>query len=381
VQASALERALSARLPESVSVIINSLLMAYHTLSQDLTDIVEFVRTAAETAVNTDAVDFEDFSDSLDAYALAGYSAAAYDEALAAFTARFSTMREEFKRELAGATDFYLAELDREGSPGMLAGLRLERALSMAREMAGVFKSINGYYNGQPGLAACAGDLGRIAKGIAETVDIKAQSLEENAQIFAEAMAPVLEKIGLDSTPASPVDTAERVFADMARELILYKKDDQRVMSVIKKYLAIRPDNEIYSDYFEALRRPADKRAGELDAKIMKFKKEHLLYELSTFEEIQNYSLPRLRDAEDRHIRDFVGFLDRRVEVLDAILKQNGIELIRPRPHDMFNGREHEVLMADKSDEFKKGEIIKLMNSGYRQGNHILLRANVIASR
>ncbi|MDR1705404.1 MAG: nucleotide exchange factor GrpE [Clostridiales bacterium] len=388
VQLAALERE-SVILPkpvlESISVIMNSLLMAYHALSQDLTEISDYVMIAAEASFDTDTGDYDSFVSYLDEAAAAGFRASAYVEARTSFSARFSAMREAFKRELAAATEAYLADLNREGSPAALAGERLRRVLTMTGEMAKVFDSIRNYYDGEPELLSSPGDLGRIAKGIAETVGIKAQSLEENAQNFSEAMAPYIEALtaepGAEAQHGLPCGAGERTFAAMADELVLYQKADQRVMSVIRKYLAMRPDNDIYSDYFDALRRPADKRAAELENKIIKFYKEHLLYELSTFEEIQNYSLPRLRNSEDDNIRAFVAFLDSSGETLDGILKQNGIELIRPLPHDVFNGREHEVLMAEKDEGFKKGEIIKLMNSGYKQGNQVLLRANVIASR
>ena len=37
--------------------------------------------------------------------------------------------------------------------------------------------------------------------------------------------------------------------------------------------------------------------------------------------------------------------------------------------------------MAESNADFKKGEIVKLMNSGYRQNGAVILRANVIAAR
>ena len=63
------------------------------------------------------------------------------------------------------------------------------------------------------------------------------------------------------------------------------------------------------------------------------------------------------------------------------LLKKNNIDLIRPTPHEMFNPKEHEILMAETLSDFKKGEIVKLMNSGYRQRETVLMRANVIVAR
>jgi len=47
----------------------------------------------------------------------------------------------------------------------------------------------------------------------------------------------------------------------------------------------------------------------------------------------------------------------------------------------MFNGKEHEVLIAETSEGFAKGEIIKVINPGYKRGDFILTRANVIAAK
>jgi molecular chaperone GrpE (heat shock protein) len=80
-------------------------------------------------------------------------------------------------------------------------------------------------------------------------------------------------------------------------------------------------------------------------------------------------------------IIDFVAEIDKRHRNLEAILAKYGIEKIAPKPFDIFNAKENEVLMAEVNPDFKKGEIIKTMNSGYRLGDLVLVRANVIAAR
>jgi len=62
-------------------------------------------------------------------------------------------------------------------------------------------------------------------------------------------------------------------------------------------------------------------------------------------------------------------------------LRKNNITPIRPNPQEIFNGKEHEVLVAEKQEGFNKGEIIKLVGSGYRYKDVVLMRANVIAAR
>ena len=65
---------------------------------------------------------------------------------------------------------------------------------------------------------------------------------------------------------------------------------------------------------------------------------------------------------------------------LTAVLSRNGVEIIAPEPHDAFDGKAHEVMMAEPHEGFRKGEIVKVMNSGYRQDGVVLMRANVIAA-
>jgi len=112
---------------------------------------------------------------------------------------------------------------------------------------------------------------------------------------------------------------------------------------------------------------------------LLKFKRETVLYEVSTYEEILLYSVSRLRLDEAHEAA--VATADETLHMLEILLKKNNIQVIRPQPHDTFNAKEHEVLMAENSPDFKKGEIIKLMNSGYRQKDTVILRANVIAAR
>jgi molecular chaperone GrpE (heat shock protein) len=137
-------------------------------------------------------------------------------------------------------------------------------------------------------------------------------------------------------------------------------------------------------DYFAGRKTYYEKMEGEYRAKIDKaiqnFKKETLLYEVNTFEEILTYSVSRLRDSALSGVPRAVELLDGVAAALEMMLKKNYIIPIRPVPHDIFNAREHEVLMAEKQDGFNKGEIIKLLNSGYKHKDTVILRANVIAA-
>ena len=53
-----------------------------------------------------------------------------------------------------------------------------------------------------------------------------------------------------------------------------------------------------------------------------------------------------------------------------------------PNPHDMFDPKEHEVLLAEKNEQFLKGQIIKVVNYGYKKKDKgIIKRATIIAAK
>jgi molecular chaperone GrpE (heat shock protein) len=88
-----------------------------------------------------------------------------------------------------------------------------------------------------------------------------------------------------------------------------------------------------------------------------------------------------LRESDDEGTGRFTEAADKAWGGIAKVLRAHNIGLIKPKPKDMFDAKEHEVLTAEKHEGYKKGEIIKLINSGYRQNGEVLLRANVVAAR
>ena len=62
-------------------------------------------------------------------------------------------------------------------------------------------------------------------------------------------------------------------------------------------------------------------------------------------------------------------------------LEEYEIYIINPKIKEIFNAREHEILMAKEEEGFEKGEIIKVLNKGYKTKEDIILRANVVCSK
>ena len=150
-----------------------------------------------------------------------------------------------------------------------------------------------------------------------------------------------------------------------------------------KKQLAFLDGKEEEGMSFlsDRLLRRQEKIEQEADKKIIKFLREHLLFEMSTYEEIINYSVSKLRESQEDFIITYVKEIDALTHSIEEILKAYKIEFIHPNPHEKFNGKEHEVLMAEVREGFQKGEIIKTMNKGYMLDGQIILKANVIAGK
>ena len=250
-------------------------------------------------------------------------------------------------------------------------------------EVTDVFRRIHAVYEAdkeQLVLAECAD----ITQGVAETLAIKLDSLAESRAAFAADMDALLAQFLTDAAaPALSDAEREAMLADGTRELLDFLRASEKNTraAAVQGLLDAFARHEPLVKKREALLRLWVRNAEVFRKKRAEFLKAHLLFECSTFEEILHYSVSRLRSASDAAVLAFAAAVDDGAAALPGIFTRHGITLIAPAPHDMFNGREHEVLMAEEHEDFKKGEIIKLMNCGYKQNDTVLLRANVIAAK
>ncbi len=219
-------------------------------------------------------------------------------------------------------------------------------------------------------LSACA--YKEIVMGILETIQIKTENIKESTKEFIQEC----------ETSLTTFETNKKTLTEEERAALvegIFKKSLAILVTAHEKMHDI--DDCIASNLETQLEREAQGQINRMNQKIARFCKEQLLYEVSTFEEIMHYSVSRLREATDETVVEYVQMIDQAVAVIEAILKKYNIQTIRPKPHDMFNGKEHDVLVAEKNKDFQKGEIIKLMNSGYKKENLFIIRANVIAAK
>ena len=215
-------------------------------------------------------------------------------------------------------------------------------------------------------------EYGEILRGIAETIDIKIEGLKESGAHFKDDCYNIMEKFSAEN-----VSFKEDELKEVRKQMWQLFIENQ------ENFKAELQNIPLFDENAKLQEKNVQRTQDSLNAKLTKFKREILLYEVSTYEEIIFYSVSRLRSAETEHSEPQAAakLADETLNRLDTLLKKNNIEVIRPVPHDAFNPREHEILMAESNADFKKGEIVKMMNSGYRQKDVILLRANVIAAR
>lgn len=209
----------------------------------------------------------------------------------------------------------------------------------------------------------------QILNGIIETTNIKIESLYDSINEYRARSDEFISELNKNLFNESDSSSAVESIIETLTNNETAEDGLDEVLLLTKKNFEDKSTKS-----FEALLNKGAKQS-------LKYKKEILLFEISTFEEILTYSVSRLLDSESEEIKNSANVFTEAFDQLEVILKKNNIQMIRPVPHDLFNAKEHEVLIAEKHDEFKKGEIIKVVNAGFMQDGSIIIRANVIAAK
>ena len=194
-----------------------------------------------------------------------------------------------------------------------------------------------------------------ILKGIVETIDIKIESLAENLQNFGEETAQLLAD---DQAPTLTPPSPEAIYS-----------------AWVQNPTPNLGELDIFANHYAPITKHQTQQQEKLAKHIFNFKKDVLLYEVSTYEEILTHSVARLQDTQ------LVALLQEAFATMKALLQAVGITPIQPAIKEAFNAFNHEVLMAEKQEGFAKGEIIKVLNTGYMENGKVIMRANVIAAR
>ncbi|MCL2840587.1 MAG: nucleotide exchange factor GrpE [Defluviitaleaceae bacterium] len=215
-----------------------------------------------------------------------------------------------------------------------------------------------------------------ILNGISETLQIKIDSLEESIQHFNQQGMEWVRELAIKKEAFSEEERQE-IENEVGVKWEACPPSKENIDEFFERFVGC----EVFAPCSDRINKSVEHYTDKAQKSIFRFKKEVLLYEVSTYEEILTHSVSRLRESDNQTVKLAAALLDNTFNDLGIILKKNNIEVIKPIPHQLFDAKEHEVVVAEKEDGFERGEIIKLVTTGYKSNDQVILRANVIAAK
>ena len=217
---------------------------------------------------------------------------------------------------------------------------------------------------------------GAILHGIKETTEIKISSLKESMTEFEESGEKHIKELGFAGQSFEiPGELIDKI-ADLVKISWLSSLPDDA-----EKFFEACLNGDEFLPARDYIGKIIETHLQKVEKTLLVFKREVLLYEICTFEEILTHSVPKLESSQCEAALQAAAQLRDVFKELEVILKKNNITVIRPSIRSEFNSREHEVLVAEKNDDFTKGAIIKVLTAGYLYKDNVILRANVVAAR
>jgi len=213
-----------------------------------------------------------------------------------------------------------------------------------------------------------------ILKGISETIDIKIDSLNESIQTFDEDGQNLLRSVSEEKVTLSDADVQKVQDAVLAAWIISPPCN-------VADFFNALPAGDIFAPLHDRIKKRITFHLEKAEKLTLRFKKEVVLYEICTYEEILTHSASRLHESAWADMAAAENVLSAAYGTLEKLLQNSNIIAIRPAAHEPFNAFEHEILLAEVQEGFAKGEIIKVLNTGYKQNDKVILRANVIAAK
>jgi len=217
----------------------------------------------------------------------------------------------------------------------------------------------------------------QIIKGIHETISVKRENMNEMFEEYLECLAPASDN----------AVSSEYEFEKDIDEIIAEYKDS--FYSFLDREASIKLLEDFYktqinkfnSKNLQMIEEILESEKDSIRKADYKFRKECLFFEIITFEEIISYSASKLRDSENEAALKCSKLIEGAALNIKELLSEYGIEVIAPELGEMFNGRLHEVIMTREEEGFMRGAIIKVISNGYKEGNIVFARANVICAK
>ncbi len=242
--------------------------------------------------------------------------------------------------------------------------INVEKSLKLSEQITNMFDMITKYIEKNEEDYKKS-DLYNIINGINESIAIKIDNIKEKEnEVF-------LDKNNI-------YQDVDNSLQEIKEYNIEYNFDE--IYNLLKKDFKIEKLNEYIN--IKPILSILQKLTNPYIKKIDDFIKNTILFEISTFQEIMYYSVVRLRESKEEKILDFTKYIDNIEIDIENSLIENNILPIKPKPYDMFDAKEHEVLLAEKHQDFLKGQIIKVINYGYKKKDEgVIKRATIIAAK
>lgn len=243
----------------------------------------------------------------------------------------------------------------------------------MTHELLKIIKILTNYYESYRDILIKSDTLG-IIKGINETMEIKIETIIENFEEFKKVKNDIVKSFyisHLSITESEKKQILENLFFEIKSLKI----------NIDELYMNFNSKQSILNFIIQNKLCQIEESAEKITKKITKYKQQNILSEIVTFQEIEFYSVEKLRQSQEESIVNYVDVYLKVMNNIQNLLDKNHITRICPNPHDLFIAREHEILVAELKNGFEKGEIIKTVNIGFKEKDEVLIRANVIAAR
>lgn len=241
----------------------------------------------------------------------------------------------------------------------------------MTQELLKIIKILTNYHETYRDiLEKC--DLLGIVKGINETMEIKIETITENFEEFKKAKNDIVKSFYISHLSVTEPEK-NQILEDLIDEIKTSKTN------ALELYFNKTDSNLTYIMQNKSCQ--IEESNLKITKKITRYKQQNILSEIVTFQEIEFYSIERLKQSKEECIANYVEVYKRVMNNIQNLLDKNHIIRICPDPHDLFIAREHEILVAELKSGFEKGEIIKTVNIGFKEKDEVLIRANVIAAR
>lgn len=203
-------------------------------------------------------------------------------------------------------------------------------------------------------------DGAKISRGLVDTMRLKHESMKEKDTEYQ-----ILKK--------------DLIIKEEKRLLDIQKAFETEAEDMLKK--AIDGSNE----GFLGLQNKFMKVVSEIEKNQFKqdmtYMRNDLLFELRTFDELVHHSLIKLIELEGDKATPVKKAMKMVYDQSRKILNRSDILFIEPEPHEKFDAKLHEVMLAEEHADYAKGEVIKCHNIGYIKDDFVIVRANVVAAK